>query len=219
MAPGPDSLPPLPAETLAAQRAALAALLDGLLGPEAVAAALGVWTRDYSHRPGVLRAYAACLVREFGVGLELREMHRLLVQHLLLTETRRGPDASGVPAPPAAATRSVPPLTRAFALLVDALLQRCAQQAPKQAEALRRLLIAEAAAARLERGAQDLLVTWLESGGPVPGVVYPEDRLRELVHAAWTMLCEDSGPLAADRLLAAAVHAAEEQSADVRRLL
>lgn len=201
----------------AEQQDALRTLLENLLSPTGVEAALNVWARDYAHRPGALRAYANCLVREFGVLLELREMHRQLVQHLLLPATRRAP----VRLAPAntALNRSVPPLTRAFALLIGSLLERCGRQDPKVGTTLRSQLVALAAAARLERAEQELLIGWLDGSGPVPPLAYPEALLRDLVHAAWAELCTAWGPLAADRQLGATVHEAEEQCAEVRRLL
>lgn len=201
----------------AEQQDALSTLLESLLSPEGVRAALTVWSRDYAHRPGALRAYANCLVREFGVPLGLREMHRQLVQHLLLPATRRGPAllAAAAQAP----DRAVPALTRAFALLTGALLARCGQQDPKAATALRSTLVGAAMTAKLSRADRELLVAWLDGSGPVPARAYDEALLRELVHAAWAGLCTLWGPPVADRQLGAAVHAAEEQCAEVRRLL
>lgn len=195
------------------------ALIEGLrrlLPAEQVPLALRLWEEEYSARPGTLRAYADRLVRDYALNQPLRDVHRLLVQHLFLPQTTARP---APPPPVVVPAAELPPLTRAFVELLEELFARFAQSDADAAGMTRHDLADRVLASFLERPQRDALIAWLEQSGPAPVHDYPPKLLRALVHLSYVGVCNALGPLPADRLLAAAIRYAEYHTEGVRQLL
>jgi hypothetical protein len=102
-----------------------------------------------------------------------------------------------------------PEETRVFAALLGAFLRLlAAQRGPAEAE-VRAYLMEKLERFGLSGAGQRAMAEWLAGHRSEPDVAVGREAMRQMVNLGYVLACEYLGPVAADRLLSAAVKEAE----------
>lgn len=214
------------------RRRAVYTALRKILRKEDLAWALCMWVRDYADKPTfALRDYTHTLNDVLKLGRRRGDLYRELVTQMFQPSGDLAPDpiemieancgkGEHLELPPRPAEseqpdgpQSVLASDRVFALLMRQLIRRISAQAPKAAMAIHYEVVSNMPSAGFSDRASERIGPWLsDPRGPCP---LPLERSlqQRLVHLMYVAVATELGPIAADRLLAAAL-AETEQSPD-----
>lgn len=182
------------------RRHAIAAGLRPWLGEEEIALALATLEDDTAFN---LQRFADRIYDRLTPSCARRDFHRSLVQSVFLG----GEDEEETQAPVWSETAHGE--TRVFAALLGGFLRLLAtQRGPAEVE-VRAYLVEKLERFGLSGAGQSAMAEWLAGHRSEPGAAVGREAMRQMVNLGYVLACEYLGPVAADRLLSAAVKEAE----------